>query len=149
MLVTQYVLLFLGGRTRRAVAVDYSDCSVRISKHAKSGSDPKLLDLDIILVCAQPPAQKHVCDAMFKKDMVASCTDEDGKREPRPKTDPPKINPERYVTGRSKFLFNISDRPSLRSSRFIFGTLPQNKPKNKTTASQATTDLVHGHKIYV
>jgi hypothetical protein len=75
--------------------VDYSDCSVRVKQY-KFVQD-KQLELQIILVCAQPPQQKYVCDAMFKQGMVTSCTDESGTREAKPKTDPPTIKAEGYV----------------------------------------------------
>ena len=90
------ILSFLGGRSRRdTTMVDYSDCSVRVKQHKLVQG--KQLELQIILVCAQPPEQKYVCDAMFKQGMVTSCTDESGTREAKPKTDPPTINPQRYV----------------------------------------------------
>ena len=76
------------------MTVDYSDCFVRVTDSSVNGKD---LRLDIILVCAKPPSQKYVCDAMFEKNMVTSCTDESGTREPKPKTDPPIIEAERYV----------------------------------------------------
>ena len=77
------------------MTVDYSDCSVRVTKSKANG---KNLELDIILVCAKPPSQEYVCDAMLQQEMVASCSDESGTREPKPKTDPPTIEPERYVS---------------------------------------------------
>lgn len=91
-----YIVLIPGGRKRRSAAnaVDYSDCSVRVTKHNTLETK---LELQIMFVCTTPPEQRYVCDTMLKRNMVTSCTDENGVQEQKPTTTPPPMNPERFV----------------------------------------------------